>query len=518
MTPPGTAGTAPCAGAAAGATAPTAGGSPQLGTSALDVATLLARVDRGLVRVLPGVALVTGEVGEPIAGRGWVRCMLFQPVGDELATLPLSLTRPHLDRIRREVAPATLERLLAPGQTVTVAGRVRRSARTGKIELRVERVDAAVGEGLLAHRRREAELRLRAEGLLDRQRLHRRLPLAPLRVALVSGWDSDGLADARRVLADSGYFVRCQPYQERMEGPGAVARIARAVQQAAGGGNDVVLLVRGGGPSMALRPFDAEVIARAVAEAPVPVLTGIGHQRNHTLADAVAHQACISPTGAAERIVRQLRQAETQLHQAATRALDAATAAQGRRDAQWRRARRIALLALGTGAAAAQLDSLTLLTIAMLIALVAALAAPPTGRGRGHGPDHRNPSHRNPDHGNVGHGSPDHDPRHHPGLPPDVEGVIATLDALAGTLHTEAGIHAVARLRGRAQTLREHGHRLLRGQPTVAAAAPGRHPPRGPRALPDPNRNQHRNSGGHETRNSSSHPGDTGWDEPRGTK
>jgi Exonuclease VII, large subunit len=420
------------------------GRTPAGGGADAGIAGLLGRVDRALGRALPGLERATGEVAEPATGRGWVRCVLLQPSGDDLATLPVFVAEPHLSRIRQGVAPSSLEELLTPGRTVTVAGRVRRAPRSGRIELRAERVDAVAGEGLLAYRRRAAEERLRADGLLETQRLERQLPLAPLRVALVGGWDSDGLADARRVLADSGYRVACRPYQERVEGPGAAARIARAVRRAAADANQAVLLVRGGGSGMALSPFDAEPVARAIAQAPVPVLTGIGHQRNHTLADAVAHRACITPTGAAEQVVRRLRQAEARLRQAAGGALDAAAAAQRHRRRLRQRAGGLALLALLAATVAATTGRHLPLALAALTAVAAALAAPPCAWSA----------------------------VSLPATPPaDVEQLIVTLDRLAADLRANPAARTPPGLRGQVLALREHGLTLLRGRPSLADAA-----------------------------------------------
>jgi exodeoxyribonuclease VII large subunit len=98
-----------------------------------------------------------------------------------------------------------------------------------------------------------------------------------------------------------------------VQGAGAWRRIAYALRALATEDVDVVVLVRGGGARSDLAPFDAEGVARAITEMPVPVLTGIGHEVDRTVADEVAHTCCKTPTAVAGLVVDQVDEYVDQL-------------------------------------------------------------------------------------------------------------------------------------------------------------------------------------------------------------
>ena len=94
----------------------------------------------------------------------------------------------------------------------------------------------------------------------------------------------------------------------RVQGTRAPASVARGLRAVAARGVDLVLLVRGGGAATDLAAFDGEVIARAIAELEVPVLTGIGHDIDRSVADEVAHACYKTPTACAQAVVAQVRE------------------------------------------------------------------------------------------------------------------------------------------------------------------------------------------------------------------
>lgn len=422
-------------------------------SAAPTIETLLTSVDRALSQAFPERVWVHGEVSDPVVYDAWARCTLLQPVGDELISLRLFLPREHLPAIRASLAPTSLKHALSEGQTIAAGGRIRRSVLTGHVELHVERLAAQVGEGLLAQRRREIQQRLQAERLLDRQRTTRHLPLAPLRVGLVSGASSDGLRDAQQILAGSGYRITSTSYPVRLEGRGAAKRIAHKITEATGSDHQLVLVVRGGGASSALHPFDTEPVARAIATAPIPVITGIGHERHSTLADAVALQAGITPTGAAQAVIRQLEATSHTLQDAAETANRAGWAAQRTLQQQQTRRRQLAsgvgALAAAALAAAVLTTSWPLAGVALVLALAAVLTArtsnqPPTGE----------------------------QPR--PEAPTTLEEILTELDAIPGQLTEARTLATVEALTNRTQRLQRAGEELLRGHArNIPARAPG---------------------------------------------
>jgi exonuclease VII large subunit len=164
------------------------------------VARLERHIETGITCAFPSLFWVEGEVAELRAGQDWLRFLLVQPVDDDLVAVHAFLGRPHIDTIRERVGD-NLRRVIAPGNTVQVAGRLHYASTSREVELRVERLSSAFRDGLLAQRRREVEAKLKLHGLYDRQRIQLRLPLTPLRVGIVSSTRGHGYNDAVQVLA-----------------------------------------------------------------------------------------------------------------------------------------------------------------------------------------------------------------------------------------------------------------------------------------------------------------------------
>jgi exodeoxyribonuclease VII large subunit len=207
-------------------------------------------------------------------------------------------------RLQAELTDAGAE--LSPGREVRLCGSVT-VWDNGRVFLELTAVDVAALVGRRAAERERVIRALAAEGLLERNG-QRPLPAVPLRVGLVGSEGSDGHRDFTGVLERSGFAFVVTFLHAPVQGAGAGAVLARALTtlapartDPAGGGVDVVCLVRGGGTE--LDAFDAEALARAIADCPVPVLTGIGHTADRCVADAVAHSACPTPTACAQTLV-----------------------------------------------------------------------------------------------------------------------------------------------------------------------------------------------------------------------
>jgi exodeoxyribonuclease VII large subunit len=143
---------------------------------------------------------------------------------------------------------------------------------------------------------------LAADGLL-RANAARPLPPVPLRVGLVTSHDTAAYHDFVHELEVSGYAWQVCLADVRVQGSGAPKRLVWALRALARQRVDVVVIVRGGGSRSDLAPFDAEAVARTIAEMPVPVLTGIGHEVDRSVADEVAHTACKTPTACAQELI-----------------------------------------------------------------------------------------------------------------------------------------------------------------------------------------------------------------------
>jgi exodeoxyribonuclease VII large subunit len=358
------------------APAPVAAEAPDAPT--IGVAELHQRVGDTLTAAFPDRLWLCGEVvGTPTvrAGGAGIAFTLGEGSGERISTLRAWLGRPYYQELRRDLGDEAIAQLLAAGNLVIVGGRLQYGGPFNNLELKVDRlVRSPAGAGAVSQQRAALREELAAAGLLGRQRALTRLPLAPVRVGIVAGGAGTvGYTDAVTVLHQSGHQVEATHFPAPLEGEAAPARIAAQIRNA-GVGSQVILVARGGGEDAQLSPFDSAPVVTAIANAPVPVITGIGHSHHTTLADAAAWQACVSPAAAAAVIAERLQRAERTLDQelaAVRRAAQARLAA--RHAARWRRlgiavaAAGLAALAVGWGGwlAAAAVVLLALAAVAV---------------------------------------------------------------------------------------------------------------------------------------------------------
>jgi exodeoxyribonuclease VII large subunit len=192
------------------------------------------------------------------------------------------------------------------GTEVRIRCEVQWHGATGRIQLRMDRIDPEFTLGRLAAQREVLLRRLEGEGLL-RAQAALMVPAVPLRIGLVTSVGSAAHADVLRTLSSSGFGWQVVECDARVQGIGAETSLADAVRGVVAAGVDAVLVVRGGGARTDLAAFDGETLARTIATAPVPVLTGIGHEVDTSVADAVAWARFVTPTAGAEWLVTRVR-------------------------------------------------------------------------------------------------------------------------------------------------------------------------------------------------------------------
>jgi exodeoxyribonuclease VII large subunit len=163
-------------------------------------------------------------------------------------------------------------------------------------------IDPAYTLGQLEVARGELLARLKAEGLLSAN-AERPMPLVPLRVGLVTSAGSAAEADFVDTLRRSGFAFDVVRIDVRVQGHDAPLDLVAGIREACAGGVDVVALVRGGGARTDLQAYDDERVARAIAACPIPVLTGVGHETDRSIADEVAHRSVKTPTACAAALV-----------------------------------------------------------------------------------------------------------------------------------------------------------------------------------------------------------------------
>ncbi len=258
---------------------------PRGETAAIAVSELARRARITLERQFP-VLWVRGELsGVTRAASGH----LYFSLKDDAAQL-----RCVMFRSRSQLLPFEPR----AGLQVEVRAQVSLYEPRGDFQLTVDAMRQAGVGGLF-----EAFLRLKAkleaEGLFDAAR-KRPLPQLPARIAVVTSPAAAALRDVLAALARRAPHVELVLVPCLVQGTEAPARIAAALAAAGRCDADLVLLVRGGGSAEDLAAFNDERVARAIAACPLPVVSGVGHETDFSIADFVADLRAATPTAAAE--------------------------------------------------------------------------------------------------------------------------------------------------------------------------------------------------------------------------
>ena len=151
----------------------------------------------------------------------------------------------------------------------------------------------------------DAIKQLEADGLLDAQQL---LPLPTLlrRIAVISSPNAAGYEDFKHQLDNSGYAFETQLFGAVMQGEGAEKSIIEAFEEISGQPFDCVAIIRGGGATTDLSCFDRYTLCAVCAQFELPIISGIGHTRDVSVLDLVAHEALKTPTAVAEWLIHRM--------------------------------------------------------------------------------------------------------------------------------------------------------------------------------------------------------------------
>lgn len=282
----------------------------------LTVSELTRRV-RGLLETGIGETWVEGEISN----------LRRQSSGHQYFTLKDATSQLSCVMFKRAAASLRDVRL-DDGQSVQIFGEISVYEARGQYQLIVRTVQNR-GEGALQARFEALKRELAAEGLFAEER-KRVLPRFPRRIGLVTSPSGAAVRDFLNVLhrRDPGIAVVINPV--RVQGRGASAEIARAIEEF---GQpevyglppvDVIVLTRGGGSIEDLWEFNEERVARAIVASPVPVVSAIGHEIDFTIADFAADLRAATPSAAAELLAADRMEALARLRQSAGRITRAA--------------------------------------------------------------------------------------------------------------------------------------------------------------------------------------------------
>ena len=246
------------------------------------------REARDLLEEHFGTVWLTGEISNlatPASGH------IYFSLKDEHAQI-----RCAMFRNRRSPYRGTLEN----GTEVLLSGNVSIYEARGDFQLIVEYIEPA-GEGELRRRFEELKRKLSAEGLFDPGE-RRKIPERPGRIGIITSKHGAALQDMLATLARRFPLTEALVLPVTVQGEQAAPQIADALHMLRPNQCDVVLLARGGGSLEDLWAFNEEVVVRAIRKCKLPVVSGVGHETDTTLADFAADLRCATPTAAAEAV------------------------------------------------------------------------------------------------------------------------------------------------------------------------------------------------------------------------
>ncbi len=201
--------------------------------------------------------------------------------------------------------------VLGDGQQVVVHGYVTVYPRDGKYQLYADHITQA-GAGALNERLKELKRKLGEMGMFDPQ-YKKPIPAYARKVGVVTAAGGAAVKDIMRVAHDRNPYVQLVLYPAQVQGQGAATSVARGIRMLSRSDVDVIIIGRGGGSAEDLEAFDAEEVAYAIFDSPIPVISAVGHEINDSIADLVADQRVPTPTAAATLAVYDYRELQEKL-------------------------------------------------------------------------------------------------------------------------------------------------------------------------------------------------------------
>ena len=228
-----------------------------------------------------------------------------------VAQITGTIWKQQLERINTKFIEVVKEPL-KEGTTLLLLVKINYSETFG-LGLQILDIDPSFSLGELQKQREETLRKLAKEGLLNlNQKLH--FPLLPKRVAIISADSSKGLSDFMQVLQENekSYFIFTHLFNAYLQGDVAVQSIISALKKIKRVKDhfDIVIIVRGGGAEVGMTCYNNYDLCKAIAEFPLPVLTGIGHSTNLNVAEMVSFRNEITPTKLAEFLLQTFREFE----------------------------------------------------------------------------------------------------------------------------------------------------------------------------------------------------------------
>lgn len=299
---------------------------------ALSLYDLNALVRRCLEGCLPDEYWVQAELSEvrvhPATGHCYVEFVQKDPRGNSLVAKARGVIWSNVFRLLKPYFEESTGQTFTAGIKVLVQVTVNFHELYG-YSLTVQDIDPTYTLGDMAQRRRQILKQLEEDGVLT---LNKELPMPvlPQRIAVISSATAAGYGDFCHQLEHNprGYSFTTKLFAAAMQGDRVEESILAALDKInrQAGDFDVVVIIRGGGATSDLSCFDTYLLAAACAQFPLPVITGIGHERDDTVLDSVAHTRVKTPTAAAELLIGCMDEAADHLADLAARMHESVTA------------------------------------------------------------------------------------------------------------------------------------------------------------------------------------------------
>lgn len=295
----------------------------------LSLLELNALVRRSLEQCLPDEYWIQAELSDvrPNAtGHCYLEFIQKDPRSNSLIAKARGMIWNNIYRLLKPYFEETTGQSFTSGIKVLVKVTVQFHELYG-YSLTVLDVDPTYTLGDMARRRREILSQLEEEGVLT---LNKELdiPVLPQRIAVISSATAAGYGDFCHQLQDNpaGFFFYTELFPALMQGNQVEDSILAALDRINARINefDVVVIIRGGGATSDLSGFDTYLLAASCAQFPLPIITGIGHERDDTVLDSVAHTRVKTPTAAAELLIHRIAEAAEQLEALSIRLQQAA--------------------------------------------------------------------------------------------------------------------------------------------------------------------------------------------------
>ena len=264
------------------------------------------------------VSELTGELKRHIEGRfGNVfvegEVSNFRPAGSGHIYFVLKDARSTISCVLWAVDAARLTQPVNDGDTVEVRGRIALYEPRGQYQIVVSSIRPA-GIGRLWQAFQELKERLEKEGLFDSAR-KRPIPRFPRKVGVVTSPTGAAIRDVLQILGRRAPHLPVLIYPVRVQGEGSAKEIAHAINRMnVVSDADVLIVGRGGGSLEDLWAFNEEIVARAIVQSAIPVISAVGHETDYTIADFVADHRAPTPSAAAELVSRSTEEAIRELN------------------------------------------------------------------------------------------------------------------------------------------------------------------------------------------------------------